>query len=609
MNSHFRELRRILWLGILVRPVLGQQLVEGRIEGERVIQAHEQPAQSMGPVNEPPYEQRNTSVAILAERDGFHSVQVNVDRFGWDVLGDAANEPSIAIDPTDARRIVIGWRQFNRVNSDFRQAGWAYSHDAGHTWVFSGVLDATTEGSDPILDSDAEGNIYYHSIHCPGTACGDLYISRDGGVTWEPPCFTYAGDKPWMAIDRTNGIGHGNVYIAWGSEMVRSTDGGSTFDTWSNVHGGIYGTITVAPDGTVYSIGIGRLLRVSLNAADPSAVPVFGSAIALDLGGSSPSSINGSGLVNQPWVAADHSYAPSRGNIYVLQCVRPRWSIDPADVMFIRSVDGGLTWSAPVRVNDDPRLELEDAWQWFGLMSVAPNGRIDAVWNDTRSSLQEFPCELYYAYSADTGRTWSENVPVSPLFDHTVGWPKNSGKLGDYYHMLSDNLGVNVAYAATFNGEQDIYFLRIGPWDCNGNEIPDDCDLDCHAPACSVPICDVKPNSHGVPGGTLYSATYFPPCIGDAAYTGIENYLDGVEQVCGRSLDCNGNSVPDECEFRGDFDGDNLTTLRDMAAMQRCYSNVPSSVSNSCCSLFDLEPDGDVDLEDFKAVQRVHFGP
>ena len=27
------------------------------------------------------------------------------------------------------------------------------------------------------------------------------------------------------------------------------------------------------------------------------------------------------------------------------------------------------------------------------------------------------------------------------------------------------------------------------------------------------------------------------------------------------------------------------------------------------CGLFDLEPDGDVDLYDFMAIQRVHFGP
>jgi hypothetical protein len=194
-------------------------------------------------------------------------------------------------------------------------------------------------------------------------------------------------------------------------------------------------------------------------------------------------------------------------------------------------------------------------------------------------------------------------------------------KLGDYYHMISDNLGVNVAWAATFNGEQDIYFLRIGPWDCNGNEIPDDCDIDCNAPGCSVPVCESgKPSEAEMRGsGIGSSATHFPGCIGDADYTGIEDYLVGVENVCGRSFDCNSNGVPDECEFRGDIDGDGLTTLRDMAELQRCFGVADAASHGAtkprshegmgCCGLFDLEPDGDVDLADYKSVSHVYFGP
>ena len=69
-------------------------------------------------------------------RNGYISVQVNVDAQGENIPGDAANEPSIAIDPTDPDRIVIGWRQFDNISSNFRQAGWGYSHDRGQTWTF-----------------------------------------------------------------------------------------------------------------------------------------------------------------------------------------------------------------------------------------------------------------------------------------------------------------------------------------------------------------------------------------------------------------------------------------------------------------------------------------
>ena len=48
------------------------------------------------------------------------------------------------------------------------------------------------------------------------------------------------------------------------------------------------------------------------------------------------------------------------------------------DVMFARSTDGGLTFSAPLRINDDGINPTK--WHWFGTFSVAPNGRLDAVW-------------------------------------------------------------------------------------------------------------------------------------------------------------------------------------------------------------------------------------
>ena len=44
----------------------------------------------------------------------FTSFQVNVDANGNNILGDAANEPSIAVDPTNPQQDAsIGWRQFN----------------------------------------------------------------------------------------------------------------------------------------------------------------------------------------------------------------------------------------------------------------------------------------------------------------------------------------------------------------------------------------------------------------------------------------------------------------------------------------------------------------
>src|SRR5207244_1047955 len=100
------------------------------------------------------------------------------------------------------------------------------------------------------------------------------------------------------------------------------------------------------------------------------------------------------------------------------------------------------------------------AFQWFGTMSVAPDGRIDAVWNDTRGSSDSTMSALYYSFSTDGGTTWSASEQASPTWNATIGWP-NQQKIGDYCQMISRNDGADLAWAATFNGEQDVYYTRI----------------------------------------------------------------------------------------------------------------------------------------------------
>src|SRR6266581_2748836 len=77
-----------------------------------------------------------TSPRMISQFDTFTSFQVNVDANGNNILGDAANECSISVDPTDGNKMTIGWRQFNTVNSNFRQGGWGYPTDRGTTWTF-----------------------------------------------------------------------------------------------------------------------------------------------------------------------------------------------------------------------------------------------------------------------------------------------------------------------------------------------------------------------------------------------------------------------------------------------------------------------------------------
>jgi hypothetical protein len=209
-------------------------------------------------------------------------------------------------------------------------------------------------------------------------------------------------------------------------------------------------------------------------------------------------------------------------HVYLLCSVSPP-SSDPIDVRFSRSVNGGQTWSPSVRVNDDSTSN--GAFQWFGTMSVAPNGRIDIVWNDTRNSSNFFRSRLYYSFSMDEGNTWSPNVPLTPEWDSSVGWPQQN-KIGDYYHMISDVVGANLAYAATFNGEEDVYFTRIIRSDCNNNQVPDGDDI-----------------ANGTSQDCNLNA--FPDECEDCNNNGIG---DSCDIASGTSLDLNHNTMPDECD-------------------------------------------------------------
>src|SRR3954470_25061590 len=129
-------------------------------------------------------------------------VQVNVNSLQQDIVGDAANEPSIAVDPTNPNRMAVGWRQFDTISSNFRQAGVAYTTNGGQTWTAS-VLQPGQFRSDPVLRSDADGHFYCASLN--SVTASSVFKSTNGGASWGSPVYSYGGDKEWMAIDKTNG--------------------------------------------------------------------------------------------------------------------------------------------------------------------------------------------------------------------------------------------------------------------------------------------------------------------------------------------------------------------------------------------------------------------
>src|SRR5450432_3562472 len=142
------------------------------------------PEEALEQYGDPPNYVWRTGVspAMVSQHDAFTSVQVNVNASGQNITGDAANEPDIAVDPTNHNKMTIGWRQFDSVASNFRQAGWGYTSNAGASWTFPGVLEDNVFRSDPVLDSDDTGQFFYLSLL--ETFFDNMWRSLDSGLTW-----------------------------------------------------------------------------------------------------------------------------------------------------------------------------------------------------------------------------------------------------------------------------------------------------------------------------------------------------------------------------------------------------------------------------------------
>jgi len=306
-----------------------------------------------------PPEKMETSPRMISQFGVFTSYQVNVDQNGQNIVGDAANECAISVDPTNGNKMTIAWRQFNNVTSNFRQGGWGYTTDAGVHWTFPGVLQNNVFRSDPVTRSDEFGQFFFLSLQSDVTQsfyCDDLWRSTNGGQTWteQSPDRSAGGDKAWLAIDKTNGPGHGFLYqvndaancAGTNAAFQRSTNGGVTWQSPVTLpNSPIYGTVDVDTNGNVFvggwTGGTGFRCVRSSNAQIAGQTPTFDRNTAVTLGGSLlyPGAINPEGLAGQVFLAVDRSGGVTNNNVYMMCSVLPSGR-STTDVMFVRRTDG-----------------------------------------------------------------------------------------------------------------------------------------------------------------------------------------------------------------------------------------------------------------------------
>jgi hypothetical protein len=134
-----------------------------------------------------------------------------------------------------------------------------------------------------------------------------------------------------------------------------------------------------------------------------------------------------------PCIAVDTTTGPKRGAIYIVtgeKDLSPAGS-DP-DIILHRSTDGGLTWSAGIRVNQD--AVSNGKTQYFPGIDIDKTGAVNIIFYDDRNTSSD-SAGVFLARSTDGGNIWAEYE----LSDHNFE-PEPIGGLGQGYQ--GDNIDI-----------------------------------------------------------------------------------------------------------------------------------------------------------------------
>lgn len=402
------------------------------------------------------------------------------------------NENYLAINPTDPDNFIGTAKDYGLTGEPGVQpcnalnvwTGFYTTTDGGRTWSngyadgYAGGPDAPITGyrcsTDPIVAFDDEGTAYLSGLAYDSTGQTDaIWVAKsfDGGVTFEGMAIADEqnfDDKNWLAVDPVTK----NVYVTWtkfsgdnGIWFRRALDGNlSDFDPRVKLSGASSGAaqgsfIAVAADGTVYVSwtdavlgGTGNIYLVKSTdegATWTSEEAVLG-IVAADWSGGTPYR-----TPTLPQIAVDRSTGPHAGTLYAVW--QDKRHGDP-DVYLARSTDGGDTFEAPVRINDD--AEGNGAGQNLPSVAVDPvTGRVHVVWYDRRDDADNQLLGTYYAVSKDGGQSFSPNQRLTTHLSEASPCKHQSGSvfIGDYLGVAAHNGTVRAAFVDTRNGRCDLY--------------------------------------------------------------------------------------------------------------------------------------------------------
>lgn len=418
----------------------------------------------------------------------------------------AQNSPGLAVDPTNEEFVVAA----SRVDGPEFDCALHVSGDGGRSWLPAREVAVVPEGAErcyaPEVAFDAHGRLYFLFVGLHGEGnepMGAFLVSSDDrGRTWSEPRQVLGGHRYMvrLAMDRDHGE-RGRLHLVWLEATSPPPTGG--FGPPPN------------PVMAAHSDDGGRSWSEPVQVSDPDRERVVAPAVAVGSDGSVHVAYydleddvrDYQGLEGPSWEGrwslvvsssedggdtfdrhrvVDDSVVHGERVMLIFTTPPPAVAADgdgrlvaawpdarhgDRDVLARRSLDGGESWEAPVRVNDD---EIGNGRaQLLPQLDVGPHGRVDAVFYDRRADPDNIRQHLYYAYSTDFGTSFSDNVRVTAeASDSRTGptYPIPSAQgmveFGSRVAVASQSSGALTAWTDTrlpFQGllHQDVFATQI----------------------------------------------------------------------------------------------------------------------------------------------------
>ena len=444
-------------------------------------------------------------------------------------------EPWIDVNPDDGDNIVGIYQQDRWSNGGARGLVASVSFNGGSSWTQSiipgislcsgGTYDRST---DPWVSFSPNGVVHqlalsFNDIAPPFTARDFDHAllaskSTDGGVTWSEPEVVIRdldanvfNDKQTITADPNDSR---FVYAVWdrlifpSSERAsvisgfvtaafrgpawfsRSTDGGESWERARPIYDPgqndqtIANQIAVRPQGTLVNL-FAEFRNESKRGLQGWSVKVMRSN---DKGATWSRPIHVSRLgtiaVTDPEsgddvrtgdIIPDIAVNRANGRLYAVW-QDARLNNNQADaIAFSQSLDGGLTWSAPIKVNKTPtNIPAGNQQTFTASVHVADNGTISVTYNDFRNNDSATPlwtdyfavhCHPTTAMACTSAANWNAEVRLTNTsFDMRQAPFAGGFFTGDYEGLASEGNDFTAFFSQPHGADpSSAFFRRYGP--------------------------------------------------------------------------------------------------------------------------------------------------